>query len=329
MRVLAVTNLYPTAQNPSWGTFVEQQVQGLRRLGMNVGVVLFDRVQKKLGAYLGMSKKLKDSVAAFNPDIVHVMYGGVMAEVVTRVVKDKPVVVSFCGTDLLAGSYFHWPRRLVVKYGVVASHLAAKRAKGIIVKSRNLESALPGGINPSKIRLIPNGVDLNRFQPRDREASQRTLEWDHQTFHILITAYPGHLRKRFDLAQAAVEKLKCEGISAELHQLRGVPHEEVPLWLNASDALLLTSIHEGSPNIVKEALACNRPVVSVDVGDVRERLNGIEGCYVADPNSGNLADKLHLVFNGPRWVNGRSHMQSFSLEQVAHRLQEFYDTLHH
>jgi teichuronic acid biosynthesis glycosyltransferase TuaC len=143
--------------------------------------------------------------------------------------------------------------------------------------------------------------------------------------NVLFPTNCGDPRKRFDLAQAAVEVIKQWGIPAELHQLRGVLHDQVPIWLNASDVVLLTSLHEGSPNVVKEALACNRPVVSVDVGDVRERIEGIEGCYLALPDSSDLAAKLRLVHARQSRVAGRTKMQDLSLECIARRLTQFYE----
>jgi glycosyltransferase involved in cell wall biosynthesis len=114
------------------------------------------------------------------------------------------------------------------------------------------------------------------------------------------------------------------GLSTKIHQLKSVPHAEVPIWMNGSDVLLLTSLHEGSPNVVKEALACNLPVVSVDVGDVRERIHGIEGCYVAMPNPNDLASKLALVHRGDRRVASRVKMQELSLEGIALQLKKVY-----
>jgi glycosyltransferase involved in cell wall biosynthesis len=106
-----------------------------------------------------------------------------------------------------------------------------------------------------------------------------------------------------------------------------VAHDEVPIWLNASDVILLTSLHEGSPNIIKEALACNLPVVSLDVGDVRERIQDVEGCYLALPEPSDLADKLSLVHEGPCRVTGRTMVQELSLERIALSLKEFYKEL--
>ena len=130
--------------------------------------------------------------------------------------------------------------------------------------------------------------------------------------------------KRPELARAATEYLERKHGSVQFHILSGVSNQEVPIWLNASDVVLLTSRHEGSPNIIKEALACNLPVVSIDVGDVRERIQGVEGCYLALPDPSDLAAKLHLVHGGRRRVEGRVQMQELSLEQIGLLLKRFY-----
>jgi glycosyltransferase involved in cell wall biosynthesis len=325
MRILAVTNMYPTLQHSTLGTFVEQQIKGLRQIGLDVDVLVVDRASKGMGTYWGLSQQLHARVVSFQPDIVHVMYGGVMADVITRAVKQRPVVVSFCGSDLLGAPLLGSLGKLMASYGVLASYRAARKASGIVVKSKNLQDALPDKVDMSRVRIIPNGIDLGRFRPLDRSSCRYQLGWHADRFHVLFISSTGDPRKRLDLAQAAVKALNCLGTSAELHQLSGIPHEEVPVWLNASDVVLLTSVHEGSPNIIKEALACDVPVVSVDVGDVRERIEGVEGCYLALPESDDLAAKLSLVYTGPRRVIGRVKMQELSLEHVALRLKEFYE----
>jgi glycosyltransferase involved in cell wall biosynthesis len=133
--------------------------------------------------------------------------------------------------------------------------------------------------------------------------------------------------KRFDLAQAAVLALNSSGVRTEMHQLQGIENSVVPVWLNASNVLLLTSLHEGSPTVVKEALACNVPVVSVDVGDVRQRIRDIDGCYIAAPDPSDLAAKLSLVCSGKGRVAGRVKMQELSLERIALELKNLYQDL--
>jgi teichuronic acid biosynthesis glycosyltransferase TuaC len=324
LRILAVTNVYPTPQAPSLGTYVEQQVKGLRQIGLGVNVMFLDRAQKGMGVYLGLGRQLRARVVNYQPDVVHVMYGGKMGDEVTRVIADRPTIVSFCGSDLLGEPLSGILRKLIAGYGVMASHRAARRACGIVVKSKNLQDALPEDADRSKVRIIPNGVDLGRFKPLNRGQCRKMLGWSDNHFHVLFPTSSGDPLKRPDLAKAAVEAANRSGIQAEMHQMRGVSHEEVPIWLNASDVVLLTSLQEGSPNIVKEALACNIPVVSVDVGDVRERIQGIEGCYLGAPEPGDLAAKLHMVHAGPRRIAGRIKMRELSLERVALQFKEFY-----
>src|ERR687884_385904 len=100
-RILAVTNMYPTPQNPTSGIFVEQQIKGLRNIGLDIDVLIVDRTSKGMGAYWGLSRQIRARVASFQPDVVHVMYGGVMADQVTSIVGHRPIVVTFHGSDLL------------------------------------------------------------------------------------------------------------------------------------------------------------------------------------------------------------------------------------
>src|SRR5262245_33718686 len=319
MRVLAITNFYPTPQNPASGTFVERQIESLRELGLEVEVLFLDRVKKGVSVYRGLPDKVCARLARFEPDLVHVMYGGVMAAQVTRSVHDRPTVVSFCGSDLLGENASGALRKMISRIGVAASFRAARRASGIIVNSTNLFSLLPGEVR-GKTRVIPNGVDLRRFTVLDREVCRAQLGWTAGRFHVLFPANAGDPVKRAQLARAALAELEERGIQTEFHPLRGVRHEQVPVWLNASDALLLTSLHEGSPNIVKEALACQIPVVSVDVGDVRERIERVEGCYLADATPRDLAAKLTLVFDGPRRLRQATGIEELALDRIAIRL---------
>lgn len=324
MRILAVTNLYPTPRRPEMGTFVEQQIVGLQRIGLEVDVMFVDRAKDGMNPYLTVGTKVQRRIQEFHPDVVHVMYGGVLAERVTHIVRDRPTVVSFCGSDLL-GELLSGPvRRVISEYGVLASYVAARRAHGIIVKSRNLEKALPVTVDRSKIRIIPNGIDLELFRPLNGGYCREKLGWDSNKFNVLFPLNAGDPRKRPFLAQAAIDAANQLGLNAEMHQLRGVPHEEVSIWLNASDAVLLTSLHEGSPNIIKEALACDVPVVSVDVGDVRERISEIEGCHIGLPDPRDLGAKLHLVRERGGRIAGRERMQQLSLEKTALKLKSLY-----
>jgi glycosyltransferase involved in cell wall biosynthesis len=328
MRVLAVTNMYPTPRNPTAGTFIEQQIHGLRQVGLEVEVLFVDRLREGMRTYLALREKLRQKIAQCRPHIVHVMYGGVMAYQVTKTVGDRPTVVTFHGSDLLGEHLSGWLRKCLAGYGVRASRKAARRADRIVVVSQALQDALPADVGRAKVRIIPCGIDLERFRPDSQAECRGRLRWDPGRFHVLFPGHPRNGVKRYDLAQAAVGALSRGGIAAEMHALQGVPNADAPLWFNASDVVLLTSLHEGSPTVIKEALACDVPVVSVEVGDVRERIQGIAGCYLASPEPNDLAAKLRLVHDGARRVAGRVKVRGLSLRETALRLEELYrDTL--
>ena len=328
MRLLAITNMYPSPERPWLGTFVEQQVKGLESIGVEVKVLFFDRKTEGPWVYYRMEPRISQAVAEFQPDLVHVMYGGVMADRITRRrLCSQPVVVTFHGSDLLGENLSGVARKLFSHYGVRCSWRAARRATGVVVVARHLQHRLPEDVDRGKVRVIPCGIDLERFKPLDRGACRQKTGWASGTFHILFPANTGDPVKRPWLAQAAVEALRADGVKADLHLLSGVPYRDVPLWVNASDVLLLTSLHEGSPTVVKEALACGVPVVSVDVGDVAERISDIDGCHLAEAEPASLALKLLAVRRRNGRVDSTRVIQALSLANIAEQLKSFYGEL--
>jgi teichuronic acid biosynthesis glycosyltransferase TuaC len=322
-----VTNMYPTPAAPDDGTPVADELASLRAAGLHVDLLHLPREGGGRRVYLGLGRRVRGLLRDARPDLVVVMYGGVMADVVTRTVHDIPVVVTFRGTDLLGGRGKGLVHGLSRRYGVLASHWAAARAAGVVVKSQNLVDAVPARVDPSRVWIVPDGVDLNRFRPLDKEACRAALGWSPRHRHVLFPGSPVRPEKRFALAEASVEVLRRQGESVELHALAGVPHDSVPMWLNAADVVLLSSAHEGSPNVVKEALACNVSVVSVDVGDVRVRIAGLDGYSIADPTPHDLAVKVAGVLERDGPLAGRERVADLSLERVAARLGEIYATV--
>ncbi len=324
MRALAVTNSLPTPTRPDLGVFVADQIAALRDAGVEIDVLHVDRAAGGRRTYRRLGPRTRAAIADRPPDVVHVLYGGVMADVVTRAAGATPVLVSFCGSDLLGGRTAHGFGRVAEAVGVLASRRAAVRAAGIIVKSRSLLEKLPSSISEEYVWVVPNGVDLERFRPIDRDSCCEALGLDATRQHVLFPAAPERPEKRFVLAEEAVARL---GFPVELHALAGRPHAEVPLWLNAVDAVLLTSAYEGSPNAVKEALACNTPIVSVDVGDVRERVEGVSGCAVVDADPAALAEALTAVLARGGRTDGRSKVRELSHERVAETVARIYGVL--
>ncbi|HWX21800.1 MAG TPA: glycosyltransferase [Candidatus Binatia bacterium] len=327
MRILAITNMFPSAAFPTQGVFVQQQINGLQAIGLDVRVLFVDRRQAGPTAYYRLRTKVRSAVNEFEPDTLHVMYGGVMADQIARHHHLRPVVVTFHGSDLLGENLSGWARKIISRYGVRCSQRAASAADGVVLVARHLARALNGAAAGDKVRVIPCGIDLERFRPLDPPGCRQRLGWNSRSFHVLFASGNGDPVKRPWLAEAAVAQMCNAGQPVEMHRLTAVPNEEVPVWLNASDVLLLTSLHEGSPTVVKEALACNLPVVSVDVGDVGERIEGMEGCYLAPPEPAELAEKLCLVRQRGRRLNCRMRVKELSILNTAHKLKQFYEAI--
>lgn len=323
MKVLAVTNMYPTDASPAHGTFVQSQVESLKPL-VDIEVLHIDRALQGRSAYFSVRRQVSQAISTANPDIVHVMNGGALSFFTATTVGRTPLVISFCGSDLLGDPQVSWKRRSMGRITVLASKAAALRADAIIAKSKQLAAQVPAAVPAEKVHVIPNGVDFNQFRPLDKRECQSRLGWNPDEFQVLFTGNPDSETKRFTDAAGAVECIRARGIPARLQLMRGVRHEQVPLWLNAADVLLLCSVHEGSPNIVKESLACECPVVSTDVGDVTERLEGITGCYLCNRTVESLADGLEAVHRQGARLRCRSQIAPISTDAIAKRVESVY-----
>jgi glycosyltransferase involved in cell wall biosynthesis len=183
--------------------------------------------------------------------------------------------------------------------------LGARLADEVIVVSEHLGDKL----GRSDYHVIPSGIDLELFRPIDRLRARRQIGWSGEGRYVLFVANPDKPIKRHWLAHRAVEAAQNAFTEdkPELVVVQGKPPEAIPVYMSAADALVLTSISEGSPNVVKEALACNLPVVSVDVGDVRERVSGVDGCIVCqDDLPQTIAAGIIQVLRDEGRIAGRS-----------------------
>jgi glycosyltransferase involved in cell wall biosynthesis len=165
MRVGAVTKMFPTPECPSSGRFVEQQIEGLKRIGLDVHVMCVDRLQKGMIAYASLPGELRKRIRVFRPDLVHSLYGGIMADLVTRTLHDRPTFVTFHGADLLGQPFTGPMRKFIAGYGVFASRKAARHCSGIAIVAKCPQGALPADIDSSKVRIIPCGIELDLFKP--------------------------------------------------------------------------------------------------------------------------------------------------------------------
>ena len=216
---------------------------------------------KGIKGYLKNVKPLRKYLKEHKYDAIHAHYS--LSAFVASLAGAKPLVVSLMGSDVKAAGWYKFIIRLFAAFG---------GWKSIIVKANDMYHSL--GIK--RAIIIPNGVNMERFKPMDKSECQKRLGWDASKKHILFPANASRPEKDYPLAEAAV----ALSPNTELHAFENTPNSETPYWYNAADVVLMTSKWEGSPNAIKEAMACSRPIVTTNVGDVAERMCGVEGCYV-------------------------------------------------
>ena len=261
--------------------------------------IFFLRDRTSLKAIWRAGCEFRSIEREFKPDVVHVHYG-TMTAFFGVIHARAPVVITFHGSDLNPTPTDGKARDL---FGRMLSQIAALFSDGIICVSRKLVDRL--WWKGSKVKVLPMGVDLDRFRPKDRIACREELGW-HAAGKIVLFNGNNPKLKRLDIAEAVIEGIREKGIPAELKVLKGeIPPERMPVMMNAADALLLCSDQEGSPTMVKEAMACGLPVVSSDVGDVRERTQGVFPGAVVEQDVRRLTDALGSVLRLDRRSNGR------------------------
>jgi teichuronic acid biosynthesis glycosyltransferase TuaC len=263
--------------------------------------------------------RLRALVKSMQPDVVHAHYGTVTSFLASWA-GAKHLVITFHGSDLNFVKTEFFLKELFAK---LLSQLSVLRASAVLCVSNRLLDKLwwRKGIS----RVLPFGVDLNNYYPAAQKEAREQLEFSQEVEYILFNNSAAV--KRFDIAEAAVKELKTEGRNVELVALSGgVTYERMLLLLNACNCLLICSDSEGSPVMVKEAMACNLPVVATDVGDVVSVIGGSLPMAVAAQQSDALADALRHVLMDKRRSNGREVIVAKELnsDRIAERLMMVY-----
>ena len=294
-----------------------RQLKSLQRLDIHVTQVEIEGWSKLkyLQAMAPLYRALGDA------DVVHGHYG--FAGWLARLQLEKPVVVSFMGSDLLG---YPDSKGGITRSSAVAVKLNrwfARTVSAAIVKSPEMARI----IEPVVSHVVPNGIDLEEFAPLDRSEACARLGWAESPQRVLFAGSPDNPRKGFPLAQAALDELrKRYREPIEVVPLHRVAGDRVPVYMSACDVMILTSHHEGSPNVVKEAMACNLPVVSVPVGDVEALFDEVKGYAVVPREPGALAEALVIALTGGAPVEGRAAIveKKLDLDSVAQRLASIY-----
>jgi len=310
VRVLVVNNITPDETAPWRGQFVRDQVDALRRAGVDVEVFSFPVGSRQYPrAILGIRRTLRRE----RFDLVHAHYG--LAGWCAALAGARPLVVTFHGTDVRHPVTGLLSRRLVGRLDLIAAASLA------LFSPEGGRPALPR--RPGANAVLPCGANLTRFRPESRSDARERLGLDPGGRYLLFPAAPSRRVKRYDRAQEVARTLDAELLSGD-----GVDSEQMPLWMNAANAVLVTSDNEGFGLVAVEALACNVPVVSTPVGIAPFLLHGVEGCLTAPFDAPRWAAALrgHLDAADPR-VAGRERAAWFSARLMADRVIEAYREL--
>ena len=302
MRVLIVASYNRNHYAP----FIVEQVDALRNVGVECD--FFGIIGKGALGYLKNLPALKRKIKEFSPDVVHAHYGlcGLLAGLQRRV----PVVTTYHGSDI--------NNKKVLSLSRLAMTLSAHN---IFVSERNVKIA--GARN--HYSLVPCGVCLENFPLTSKSEARKILGWPLENKIVLFAGAFDNKVKNSSFAIESVARLK----DVQLVEMKGFSRGEVAALMCAADAFLMTSFTEGSPQVIKEAMACGCPIVSVDVGDVAYVTDGVDGCYIADRTPESVAAQLQkaLAFDGR--TEGRKRIVELGLtnDKVAEKLIEIYQSV--
>lgn len=312
MRILIVASLNNKSH---FAPFIMEQAEALTRIG--VAVDYYGVEGKGLKGYLGNLKSLKKAIDEFRPDVIHAHYG--MCGLLANLQRQVPVVTTYHGSDINNPKAFRWSRLSMAlsKFNIVVSRShydnVCKRKKWLKRKSK----------------LMPCGINLDDYPIEDKATARSLMELPSNRKLVLFTGAFDNKVKNYPLAREAVNLLnyKHPQYNAKLIELKGYTRREVAMLLNACDCLLMTSLSEGSPQIVKEAMACGCPVVSVNVGDVAHSIMETHGSALVNSRSPKeLSFALARVISADKRTDGREYIVRHRLtnDTIAKRLNKIY-----
>lgn len=291
--------------NGSFAPFITEQVVALQKIGIEVE--MFGVTGKGIKGYISKLPYLKRTLSQCHPDMIHAHYGlcGLLANLQRRV----PVVTTYHGSDIN------------VKKVRPFSKISVLLSKHNIFVSSKIMSQVQ---QYSKNSLIPCGVDLTDVQKTPKREAREHMNLLQEKKYVLFASAFDNGIKNYPLARETMSLIP----DAELLELKGYTRDEVSMLMCAADCILMTSNSEGSPQVIKEAMACGCPIVSVDVGDVRWVTEGIDGCHICERNPIAISDALKKAFEHKR-TDGRQRLMELGLTNdiIAEKLISIYNSV--
>ena len=300
MKVLIVAR----RKNGKYAPFISEQVDAICKQGIECRY--YGITRKGIAGYISQLPGLIKAIWTYKPDIIHAHYG--LCGVLANYQHVVPVVTTYHGSDINDPKVFRFSKR------------AIKRSRfNIFVSQKNVDIAKPNG----NFAIIPCGINLSDYPIIEKEEARRKIGFDNYSKLVLFSGSFDNPVKNAPLAKKALKLIP----GTKLLELKGYSRAQVAILMQAVDVLLMTSFSEGSPQVIKEALACGCPIVSVDVGDVRERIRGVDGCYIANPDALALANSLRQAIAFDRKNQGRDALWRDGLinDMIASHIIEIYN----
>lgn len=302
----------------SWGKrgelspFTQKQAEMLGKKGVDLCHFEVSEAADGFLGYWRATKRLRLYLKEHPVELIHAHYSycGWVADLAR---SNEKLVVSYLGSDIYGYPGQNRTKKIFAHIKRILTCLHARfRVDLCLVMSERMRQLCR--LMGDSI-VFPHGVDFEQYYPIDRNQARKVLDWPLDKPIILFPANPKRLVKNFPLAEQAVSQLRRSDVQIKV--FGNVPEEQMKYYYNAADVLLMTSLHEGSPCSVKEAMACNLPIVSTDVGDVKDIISGSVGCSVCNSDPDELAEAVSLVLKDCRRSNGREKMAHLNAEIVA------------
>jgi teichuronic acid biosynthesis glycosyltransferase TuaC len=317
-RRLRVLFVIPAPAEGSGHVFSKRQADALERADVDVRR-FYLRPWTSLPVLVAEARRYWREARQLRPDIVHAQYG-TMTSALCAFLTCHKLVVTFRGSDLNPDSSVSFIR---LRMGHILSQFSALRANRIVCVSQELKDRL--WWRKSLATVVPSGVDTDAFRPQPRDQARRALGWNPAERVVLLNVGNAPANKGLKTAEAAVEVAQAAIDPIRLLVVSGeVAPERMPLYINASDCVLVASDWEGSPTIVQEAMACNVPVVATNVGDVAVRLRKVVPSKVVDRTPASLGAALAEILRLGQRSNGAEMLGEISLDVATGRLIDLY-----
>jgi teichuronic acid biosynthesis glycosyltransferase TuaC len=288
--------------------FINEQIRAVGEKYPQVKFSIFLIKGKGWLGYLSNYKQFCRTIRGTNYDLIHAHFS--LSSLLANLQRKVPVVTTFHGSDIN-----------VFSNNIISSLVNLSSSHSIFV-SEELRGKIILKKRENKSSVIPCGIDLGDFYPVDKQVARKKMNLSETKKYILFSSSFSSKVKNYPLAYKAITILKDNNI--ELLELKNLQRDEVNLLLNASDVALLTSFSEGSPQFIKEAMACNCPIVSTNVGDIREITKGTDGCYITTFDPIDVAEKINKAIKFSNRTTGRNSVLNLDNKRISDDIYNIY-----